>query len=72
MSVAEILAGPPKLSTSDQTLIRLRVDELMEDFSETPETLAAIDAGFHSAETGPSYSSSSVRAEISQWITRSS
>jgi predicted transcriptional regulator len=73
MSVTEILEELPKLSPTDQGLIRERIDELqMEDFEETPEMLAAIDEGIRSAENEESYPVEVVRAELSSWITKSS
>jgi hypothetical protein len=73
MSVLEILQELPKLSTNDQELIRERLDALqVESFEETPEILAAIDAGIRSAETEPSWTVEQVRGEIASWLTKSS
>ena len=73
MSVAEILEELPKLSPTDQSLIRDCIEELqMGNFDETPEMLAAIDEGIRSAENEPGYPVEAVRAELSSWITKSS
>lgn len=73
MSMTEILEELPKLSPTDQKLIRERIDELlMVDFEETPEMLAAIDEGIHSAENEPGYPVEAVRTELSSWFTKSS
>lgn len=73
MSVTEILEELPKLSPTDQNLIRERIDELlMAEFEETPEMLAAIDEGIRSAESEPGYPAQAVRPELSSWFTKSS
>jgi hypothetical protein len=48
------------------------MDEMTDDFGETPEMLAAIDEGIRSAETEPSYSVEAVRAEIREWVAKPS
>jgi len=73
MSVIDILAELSKLSATDQSRIRERIDELqMGNFEESPELLAVIDEGLRSAENDPGYALEAVRNELSSWTTKSS
>jgi hypothetical protein len=73
MSIQEILEELPRLCAHDQVLVREKLDEIWaECIAESPEALAAIDAGIHSAETEPGHTVEQVRSEISSWISKSS
>jgi len=73
MSIAEILEELPKLQSQERHLLFERLEALEDDqLQETPEMLAAIDAGRQSLREGRTYTPNEVRALVKQWATRSS
>lgn len=73
MSITEILAELPKLSSSDQGLISERIDELLvTEFEESPEMLEAIDVGRQSIKEGKMTTVDEARELVARWTIRSS
>jgi len=72
MSMTEILAEIPRLSASEREVLlsRLVAMDSGADLEETPEMLAAIDAGKRSLETGSGVTLDEARRRLSEWITR--
>jgi hypothetical protein len=72
MSTVEILEELPKLDRQDRYKLLERLEELQcEDFEETPEMLAAIEAGRRSLREGKRHTVEEARALIRQWTTKS-
>ena len=72
MSMTEILDELPRLDDGErQTILRRLVllDAGLE-IDETPEMLAAIDAGIASMETGPGVTIEEARQRLAGWITK--
>jgi hypothetical protein len=74
MSALEILKELPKLTPVELQHIHERILELEEalEVEETPELLAAVDAGLRSLETERTYTADEARARIVQWTSKSS
>ena len=73
MSVTEILDELPKLKAEERQLLFQRLSELeVEAIEETPEMLAAIDAGRRSMREGKKHTVEEVRDLVAQWTTKSS
>jgi hypothetical protein len=72
MSMNEILAEIPRLSASEREALLRRLVELEPgaDIEETPEMLAAIDAGIRSLETGPGVPLEEARRRLGEWISK--
>ena len=72
MSMTEILEELPRLNEGERRAILHRLAELDAglDLDETPEMLAAIDAGIRSMESGPGVPLDEARRRIAQWITK--
>ena len=73
MSVSEIIEELPKLKLGDRWAVWQRLSELESDdeITPTPEMLAAIDEGLHSADTEPLYTVDEIQKKIGQWAHRS-
>jgi predicted transcriptional regulator len=72
MSMTEILDELPRLNdTERQTILRrlVALDAGLE-IDESPEMLAAIDAGIRSLETGPGVPLEEARQRLAGWITK--
>jgi predicted transcriptional regulator len=72
MSITEILNELPRLDDSErQTILRhlVSLDAGLE-IDETPEMLAAIDAGIASMETSPGVTIDEARQRLAGWITK--
>lgn len=69
--MAEILEELPKLTPSEREKVWQRLEELTE-IEETPEMLAAIDAGRRSMREGKGHTVAQARKLLSQWTTKSS
>ncbi len=73
MSTSEILDELPKLGRADREKVWQRLEELkLAEIEETPEMLAAIDAGQRSVREGRTHTVEQARALIAQWTTKSS
>ena len=73
MSMTEILQELPRLARADREKVWQRLEELeLEESRETPEMLAAIDAGRRSMREVPGTSVEEARKLIAQWLTKSS
>ena len=73
MSTTEILDLLPKLERSEREKVWRRLEELeLAEIEETPEMLAAIDAGRRSISEGKSHSVEEARELIAKWTTKSS
>lgn len=73
MSMTEILQELPRLARADREKLWQRLEELeLEESEETPEMLAAIDAGRRSMCEAPRASVEDARKLIVQWVTKSS
>jgi predicted transcriptional regulator len=72
MSTAEILDELPRLSDDERETILHRLIQLDAgaELEETPEMLAAIDAGIQSLESGSGVSIDEARQRISGWFTK--
>lgn len=72
MSMTHILDELPHLSDGERRKILHRLAELDPGIAldETPEMLAAIDAGVRSMEAGPGVPLAEARQRIAGWITR--
>ncbi len=73
MSMTEILEELPRLARSEREKVRRRLEELeLREIEETPEMLAAIDAGRRSLREGIGFTVEQARELLAQWTTRSS
>jgi len=73
MSMSEILDELPKLGRSEREMLLHRLEELaVAEIEETPDMLAAIDAGRGSIAKGKTHTIEEARALISQWTSKSS
>jgi hypothetical protein len=73
MSMTEILEKLPSLARSEREELRQRLEELeLRDIEETPEMLAALDAGRRSVREGRRHTVEEARGLIAQWTTTSS
>jgi predicted transcriptional regulator len=73
ISISEILEELPKLARSEREKLLLRLEELeAAEIEETPEMLAAIDAGRRSIDAGKTHTVDEARRLISKWTTKSS
>ena len=73
MSMTEILEELPRLARSEREKVRQRLEELeLREIEETPEMLAAIDAGRRSLREGIGFTVEQARELLAQWTTRSS
>ena len=73
MSTSEILDQLSKLGRSERDKVWQRLEELeLAEIEETPETLAAIDAGRSSIREGRTHTVEQARELIAQWTTKSS
>ena len=73
MSTTEILEELPRLDREEREKVWRRLEEIeLEECGETPEMLAAIDAGRRSIRKGRSTTVEEARGLIAQWITKSS
>jgi len=72
MSMNEILEEIPRLSASEREVLLHRLVGLDAevDLEETPEMLAAIDAGIRSFETGPGVPLEEARRRLGEWISK--
>ena len=72
MSMTDILEELPRLNDGERRTILHRLAELDPglDLDETPEMLAAIDAGIASMETGPGVTIDEARQRLAGWITK--
>lgn len=72
MSMSEILAEIPRLSGAERQVLFRRLVELDAglELEETPEMLAAIDAGIRSLETGSGIPLEEARQLLAGWITK--
>lgn len=68
MSMTEILEELPRLARVEREKVWQRLKEI----EETPEVLAAIDAGRRSIRTGRATTIEEARKLVAQWITKSS
>ena len=73
MSTAEILDELPKLAPAEREKVWQRLEELeLAEIEETPEMLAALDAGRRSLREGKGHTVDQARELIAQWTTKSS
>ncbi len=73
MSTAEILDELPKLAPAEREKVWRRLEELeLAEIEETPEMLAALDAGRRSLREGKGHTVDQARELIAQWTTKSS
>ena len=73
MSTSEILDQLTKLGRSEREKVWQRLEELeLAEIEETPEMLAAIDAGRSSVCEGKTHTVEQARELIAQWTTKSS
>jgi hypothetical protein len=72
MSLSEILAEIPRLSGAERQILLHRLAELDagSELEETPEILAAIDAGIRSLETWSGVPLEEARQRLAGWIKR--
>jgi predicted transcriptional regulator len=72
MSMTEILDELPRLSSTERQTILRRLVQLDAglDFEETPEMLAAIDAGVRSLQSGSGVPLEEARRRLDEWITK--
>ena len=72
MSMTEILDELPRLNDGERRAILQRLAEIDPGiaFDETPEMLAAIDAGIRSMESGPGIPLAAARQRIAGWATK--
>jgi hypothetical protein len=72
MSMTEILEELPRLGRLEREKVWQRLEEIeLETVEETPEMLAAIDAGRCSIREGQAISIEHARNLIAQWTTKS-
>ena len=73
MSMTEILEELPRLARVEREKVWQRLEEIeLEKIEETPEMLAAIDAGRRSIREGRATTVEEARKLIAQWTTKSS
>ncbi len=73
MSMTEILEELPRLARVEREKVWQRLEEIeLEEIEETPEVLAAIDAGRRSIREGNATTIEEARKLIAQWITKPS
>ena len=73
MSMAEILEELPRLARAEREKVWRRLEALeLGEIEETPETLAAIDAGRRSLRDGKGHSVKQAREFVAQWTSKSS
>jgi hypothetical protein len=73
MSTSEILDELTKLGRSEREKVWQRLEELeLAEIEETPETLAAIDAGRSAVLEGKTHTVEQARELIARWTTKSS
>jgi hypothetical protein len=73
MSTSEILDQLTRLGRSEREKVWQRLEELeLAELEETPEMLAAIDAGRSSVREGKTHTAEQARELIAQWTTKSS
>jgi hypothetical protein len=73
MSTTEILEQLPKLARSEREKVWRRLEELeLREVEETPEMLAAVDAGRRSVRDGKGCTVEEARELVAQWTSRSS
>ena len=73
MSTTELLDQLSKLERSEREKVWQRLEELeLADSEESPEALAAIDAGRSSVREGKTHTVEQARDFIAQWTTKSS
>jgi predicted transcriptional regulator len=73
MSTTEILKELPRLARVEREKVWQRLEEIeLEKIEETPEALAAIDAGRRSIRKGKATTIEDARKLLAQWITKSS
>ena len=73
MSTTEILDELAKLGRAEREKVWQRLEELeLAEIEETPEMLAAIDAGRRSIGEGRIYTTEQVRGLIAKWTSKSS
>jgi predicted transcriptional regulator len=73
MSMTEILEELPRLARVEREKVWQRLEEIeLEEIEETPEVLAAIDAGRRSIREGKATAIEEARKLIAQWTTKSS
>jgi len=72
MSTSEILDGLTKLGKTEREKVWRRLEEIeLAEIEETPEMLAAIDAGRSSIREGKTHTVEQARKLIAQWTTKS-
>lgn len=73
MSMAEILEELPRLGRVEREMVWQRLEEIeLGTVEETPEMLAAIDAGRRSIRDGKANTIEHARSLIAQWTSKSS
>ena len=73
MSTTEILAELPRLDREDREKVWQRLEEIeLKEIEESPEALAAIDAGRRSIREGKTTTIEEARQLIAQWTSKSS
>jgi predicted transcriptional regulator len=73
MSMTEILEELSRLARVEREKVWQRLEEIeLEEIEETPEMLAAIDAGRRSIREGKATTIEEARKLLAQWITKSS
>jgi hypothetical protein len=73
MSMTEILEELPRLGRVEREKVRQRLEEIeLGTVEETPEMLAAIDAGRRSIREGKATTIEQARNLVAQWTTKSS
>jgi len=71
MSMIEILEELPRLARFEREKVWQRLEEIeLEEIEETPEMLAAIDAGRRSMRKGKANSIEEARNLVAQWTTK--
>ncbi len=73
MSTSELLDQLARLGRADRQKVWQRLEELeLEDVGETPEALAAIDAGRAAVREGKTHTVEEARELIARWTIKSS
>ena len=73
MSMTEILEELSRLARDEREKVWQRLEEIeLEEIEETPEVLAAIDAGRRSIREGKAATIEEARKLVAQWTTKSS
>ena len=69
--MTEILEELHRLARADRETVRQRLEALeLEEIEESPEMLAAIDAGRHSMQQGKGKSIAQARELLAQWTSK--